>query len=104
MEDPSQKFPRSDHDLLVALHPQIERVLSDIKEVKTDVKDLKDNTTARITNLEEKKVSKEDFDAYVKEAKESFAPKWVANVLIGIGSLVGVAVVGALLSLIFIKQ
>jgi hypothetical protein len=50
----------NDHDLLIQIATKLDRALVDIKE-------LKDNTTARVTALEEEKVNKTDFDVAAKK-------------------------------------
>jgi hypothetical protein len=49
----------SDHDLLLTLKAELGTKLD---RVIVDVKELKDNVAARVTDLEQEKVSKEDFD------------------------------------------
>ena len=54
----------SDHDILLTLKAELGTKLD---RVIVDVKELKDNFAARVTDLEQEKVSKEDFDEF-KEA------------------------------------
>lgn len=53
-------LPQNEHDLLVTIHGQVGRALTDIKDVKDDVKELKDGVTDRISRLEENKINKID--------------------------------------------
>jgi len=50
----------SDHDLLVTLHEQM-------KQVRIDIKDLKDNFSSRLDTVERRKVWIEDFMAHKQE-------------------------------------
>lgn len=45
----------NDHDLLIQIATKLDRAILDIK-------DLKDDTTRRVSTLEEEKVSQKDFD------------------------------------------
>ena len=47
---------QNDHDLLIQIATKLDRAILDIKE-------LKDNTTARVTALEEEKLNQKDFRA-----------------------------------------
>lgn len=49
-----------DHDLLIVIKTQLD-------QVKTDIKEIKDNTAVRIAALENEKVEKEIFDRHAKE-------------------------------------
>jgi hypothetical protein len=49
-----------DHDLLIQIATKLDRAILDIKE-------LKDNTTARVTDLEEGKTDKTDFEMAAKK-------------------------------------
>jgi hypothetical protein len=51
-----------DHDLLIVIDTKLGRVIDDVKE-------LKDNFATRVTDLEENKVSKDEFNELVKEHK-----------------------------------
>jgi hypothetical protein len=51
----------NDHDLLIQIATKLDRAILDIKE-------LKDNTTARVSALEEEKLNQRDFDTYKQEA------------------------------------
>lgn len=74
MSDPSQQPTISiqntpngqsgDHDLLLTLKAELGTKLD---RVILDVKELKDNVAARVTDLEQEKMSKEEFDDF-KEA------------------------------------
>jgi hypothetical protein len=44
---------QNDHDLLIKIETKLDRAI-------VDIKDLKDNTTARVTALEEEKASQKD--------------------------------------------
>lgn len=49
-----------DHDLLIGLKGQMERII-------TDIKDIKDGTSLRISNLEEDKADRQDFEELKKD-------------------------------------
>jgi hypothetical protein len=51
----------SDHDLLLTLKAELGTKLD---RVIVDVKELKDNVAARVTDLEQEKVSKNDFEDF----------------------------------------
>jgi len=54
-------------------------------------------------NKTEHKEILDRIDAWFKTAEDKFANKWVEKVAIAIGSVVGLAIIGAVLSLIIIK-
>ncbi len=60
----------------------------------------------RLDEIQSDFVSHPEFDNFKKDTKEVLdgkASKWTEKVLIGVGSLVGIAIVGAILSLILAK-
>jgi N12 class adenine-specific DNA methylase len=75
-----------DHDLLIQIATKMDRAISDIK-------DLKDNTTARVTSLEEEKVNERDFKEYRDandtrmDALSKKLDKVYSWVLLGLGGL-----------------
>lgn len=75
MSDPTPttqiNFPpaqSNDHDLLLTLKAELGTKLD---RVIVDVKELKDNVAARVTDLEQEKVSKDEFDDFKTDAGES---------------------------------
>lgn len=58
---PEDYQKQSDHDLLVKIHTQVERVIIDVKEIR-------DNTTARVENLEREKFDKSEATKVLAEA------------------------------------
>lgn len=60
---PLTTLPQNEHDLLVTIHSQVGRALTDIKDVKDDIKSLRDNVSDRVSQLESSKVNKLDLDA-----------------------------------------
>ena len=53
----------NDHDLLIQIKTTLDRAILDIKE-------LRDNTTARVTALEEEKIGQKEFYDYKSNAEE----------------------------------
>lgn len=70
---------QNDHDLLIQIGTKLDRAILDIKE-------LKDNTTARVTVLEDEKVNRVDYDARINDHEKRLRrlERWGA---IGIGAL-----------------
>lgn len=62
MENPviPPTLPQNEHDLLVTIHGQVGRALTDIKDVKDDIKSMRENISERVAKLEETKVGKKD--------------------------------------------
>jgi hypothetical protein len=82
-----------DHDLLIQINTKLERVILDVKE-------LNDNTTLRVTHLEDEKVDKKEFQRSEddKERRLRALEKWRWG-------LVGAfAIITALISLIEIYK
>ncbi len=53
----------NDHDLLISIVVKLDRAIADIKE-------LKDDTTDRVTDLEQEKVGKDEFDIYKAQCEK----------------------------------
>ena len=74
------ELPRqSDHDLLITLHTKLDRAISDIR-------DLNDNSSRRITTLELGKVDKTDFKT-VDDDKEKRIRRLERYGAIAVGAL-----------------
>jgi hypothetical protein len=56
-----EQLPQNDHDLLVTIHGQVGRALTDIKE-------LKDNVAERVNKLEDGKLNRSDFEVAKMES------------------------------------
>lgn len=52
-----------DHDVLIAISTQVDRLISDVKDVRSDIADVKSDLANRVAALESEKVSKIDFAA-----------------------------------------
>lgn len=74
----------SDHDLLVTLHEQV-------KQIRTDIKELKDGTSDRLKSLEDDRVTQKEFQDH--EVRLRFIEKyvWGAVGIIGLLNLIGFA-------------
>jgi len=71
---PEQTQNMSDHDLLITMHEQI-------KNIRIDIKELKDGTSERLSKLEEDHVSSEvvnDHEARLREI-EKFKENWTGR-------------------------
>lgn len=51
-----------DHDVLITIATQVDRLISDVKDVRADIADVKSDLANRVALLENEKVSKVDFD------------------------------------------
>ena len=65
---PSNNMVQSDHDILLTFRAETS---TQLKQLVADVKEVKDNIAARVTDLENEKVSKKDFAIYLEEHKVS---------------------------------
>jgi hypothetical protein len=76
----------NDHDLLIQIATKLDRAISDINE-------LKDNTTARVTALEQEKLNQTEFIDYKEQTDKILVAygikldKVSSWVLMGIGAL-----------------
>ena len=87
MSDQSN-LTRDDRDLLIELR-------TEMKAVRTDIKDLKDNTAFRVSQLEQGKMDKSDAEDTIKdfETRLRFVEKyvWGAIAIIGLLEIVGIS-------------
>lgn len=51
---------RDDHDILIEIRGQVNQTVLDVASVRSDIKDLKDNTAKRVSDLESEKLDKDD--------------------------------------------
>jgi hypothetical protein len=56
-----------DHDVLVTIATQVERLISDVKDVRADIADVKSDLANRVATLESEKLSRADFTAAQNE-------------------------------------
>jgi hypothetical protein len=54
---------QNDHDLLIVLH-------TEVKNLRSDVKELKDNIVSRVDSLEKNKLEKEDADDIYRDHED----------------------------------
>lgn len=59
---------RNDHDAIVTLVAEVKNVRVDLSELRSDVKDLKNNTVARVDALEREKLEKAEAYRLKQEA------------------------------------
>lgn len=78
----------------------ITKLKIDITEIKGDVKSIVKTLEDHIKDEGEYRKQQDEFHKMIMEKK---AGVWVEKVLIGAGSVIGVSILGALLSLILIK-
>jgi len=71
-------------------HDELTQMKLDMNDMKNDVK----NISADVSEL------KTDLREFIKSAKQEFAGKWTEKVLVTIGSAVGLAIIGAIMTLI----
>jgi len=69
----------------------------ELTQMKLDINELKGETRHISEKLEEIHA---DFKSYVKESDTRFAGKWTEKVLVFVGTTVGLAVIGAIMTLI----
>jgi len=78
----------------------INKLKIDITEIKGDVKLIVKTLEDHIRDEDRYRTEQNEFHKMIMEKKAGI---WVEKVLIGAGSVVGVSIIGALLSLILIK-
>jgi hypothetical protein len=74
----------SDHDLLVTLHEQV-------KQIRTDIKELKDGTQTRLSNLETDRVTQKEYLDHENRLRFIEKYVWGAVGIIGLINLIGFA-------------
>lgn len=86
---------------------KITQMSEDINNLKLGVQDVSKDVKYLIKSLDdhikEESEYRKNQDIFHKEIMEKKANVWVEKVLVGVGSVVGVAVLGSLLGLILIK-
>ncbi len=80
---------------IAVINQKLDSITSDVSEIKSDVKDLKQSSVNRRELAEVKSAIRD------KASKEEF--KIVRNLVYGFVSLALVAIIGAMLSLVIIK-
>jgi hypothetical protein len=88
---PERRSQSQDHDLLVALHEQV-------KQVRVDIKELKDGTATRLSDLENNHVTRDEYKDH--ETRLRFVEKyvWGAIAIISLINLVGFAYIVSILN------
>lgn len=86
---------------------QFEKMEKDITDLKIGVTEIKGDVKSILKTLDDHIKDESEYrkaqDLFHKEIMEKKAGIWVEKVLIGAGSVIGVSILGALLSLILIK-
>ncbi len=68
----------SDHDLLITLHEQV-------RGIRDDIKDIKDNLNSRVTKLEDETIDRKEFDALQTDVR------WLQRI-----AYTGIGILGAI--------
>lgn len=72
----------------------------ELTQLKFDMNDMKNDVKNIATDVSE---LKDDLKQFIKDAEKRFAGKWTEKALVSIFSIVGLAVLTAILSVVIIK-
>lgn len=62
-------MPTTDHDAIVTLVSEMRQLRLEVKDIKTDIKEVRDNVASRVDDLEQEKMDKAEAMRILAEAK-----------------------------------